>query len=47
MSNQLQYTFRISGSLAAADTKPGTKFIQRRGIYIPSAELLDSDREAM
>ena len=44
---QLENTFRIPGSLAADDTKHGTKIIQRRSIVAACAELLDTNSEAM
>ena len=47
VSNQLQSAFSIPGSLTAEDTKPRTKIFQRRSICAPSAELLDSNSEAM
>jgi hypothetical protein len=47
VSNQLQNSFSIPGSLAAEDAKPRTKIFQRRSICAPSAELLDSNSEAV
>lgn len=44
---QLENTLRIPGSLAADDTRHGTKIIQRRSIVAPCAELLDTNSEAM
>jgi hypothetical protein len=47
MSDQLQNPFGVPGSLAADDAIPGTKIFQRGSIYTPSAELLDTNSEAM
>ena len=47
VSNHLQSSIAIPGSLTAEDTKQGTKNFPRRGVRTPRAELLDSKCEAM